>query len=530
MQSQVRLICAAVVAALAVSASGLATGAANSSAANRAQGLIDANPGWANRVTGDSFDLRGVVVDNDGTEHVRYNRSYKGLPVIGGDVVVHSKGGNLKSMTQTINNMSRPGLGARVKADDAIVAAGVDFGGGFDGKPTARKVVYAMYSQPTLAWEVVMKGTRADQTPTEMHYFVDANSGAILDAWDMVHSAAANGTGKTITLGDVGITTDSVSGGYQLLDLSRGGGATYDARNAAYTSAAGNAVMLTDADNVWGNYTKTDRATSAAEAHYGVAVTWDYYKNVHGRNGIFNDGKGVKSYVHTGTNWNNAVWYNNSMMYGDGDGTSWLPLTVLDVAGHEMSHGVAQATSGLAYSGDMGGLNEGNSDIFGTLVEFYANNSSDPGDYLIGEEVYISNPNGTKALRHMFKQNIDGASYVCYPSRGFRREDPHYTSGVANRFFYLLAEGAVVPSGFGAGTTYNLTPSSLVCNGNTGLAGIGRTKAGAIWYRALDLYFTSSTKYPNARTATLNAARDLYGSGSPEYNAVAAAWSATNVN
>lgn len=151
MQSQVRLICAAVVAALAVSASGLATGAANSSAANRAQGLIDANPGWANRVTGDSFDLRGVVVDNDGTEHVRYNRSYKGLPVIGGDVVVHSKGGNLKSMTQTINNMSRPGLGARVKADDAIVAAGVDFGGGFDGKPTARKVVYAMYSQPTLA-------------------------------------------------------------------------------------------------------------------------------------------------------------------------------------------------------------------------------------------------------------------------------------------------------------------------------------------------------------------------------------------
>ena len=100
----------------------------------------------------------------------------------------------------------------------------------------------------------------------------------------------------------------------------------------------------------------------------------------------------------------------------------------------------------------------------------------------------------------------------------------------ANHFFYLLAEGALVPAGFGAGTTYNLTPASLVCNGNTALAGIGRAKAGAIWYRALDLYFTSSTTYPQARAATLQAAADLYGSGSAEYNAVAAAWSAVSVN
>ena len=88
----------------------------------------------------------------------------------------------------------------------------------------------------------------------------------------------------------------------------------------------------------------------------------------------------------------------------------------------------------------------------------------------------------------------------------------------------------MVPAGFGSGTSFNLTPASLVCNGNTGLTAIGRAKAGAIWYRALDLYMTSSTKFPGARTATLNAARDIYGTGSPEYNAVAAAWSATAVN
>ena len=138
-----------------------------------------------------------------------------------------------------------------------------------------------------------------------------------------------------------------------------------------------------------------------------------------------------------------------------------------------------------------------------------------------------------KALRVMFKQNIDGASHVCYPRRGFGTkpsDDPHYTSGVANRFFYLLAEGAVVPTGFGAGTSYNLTPASLVCNGNTALSGIGRAKAGAIWYRALELYFTSTTTYPQARAATLKAATDLHGTGSAEYNAVAAAWSAVSVN
>ena len=100
---------------------------------------------------------------------------------------------------------------------------------------------------------------------------------------------------------------------------------------------------------------------------------------------------------------------------------------------------------------------------------------------------------------------------------------------MANRFFYLLSEGAVVPAGFGSGTSYGLTPSSLVCNGDTGIVGIGRAKAAAIWYRAMDVYFTSGTTYAQARTYTLNAARDLYGAGSPEYTAVNRAWAGANV-
>jgi Zn-dependent metalloprotease len=217
------------------------------------------------------------------------------------------------------------------------------------------------------------------------------------------------------------------------------------------------------------------------------------------------------------------------MTFGDGDnGVTINPMIALDVAGHEMSHGVTSRTAGLVYSGESGGLNEATSDIFGTMVEFYANNPSDPADYLIGEKVYARNPTGTLALRYMFKPSLDGASPDCYSS-GLGNLDVHYSSGVANHFYYLLAQGAVVPAGFGAGTTANLTPASLVCNGNTAIKGIGRTAAQRIWYRALTVHMTSNTNYAGARAATLSAATDLYGASSAQFNAVAAAWNAVSV-
>src|SRR5690606_30277676 len=154
---------------------------------------------------------------------------------------------------------------------------------------------------------------------------------------------------------------------------------------------------------------------------------------------------------------------------------------------------------------ESGGLNEGTSDIFGTLGEYYANNSNDPGDYVIGEELFPNNAAMNKAIRWMFKPSLDGASHDCYgPTTGGL--DVHYSSGVANHFSYLLAEGAVVPAGFGAGTWANLTPAKLVCNGNTAITGIGRTAAAKIWYRALTVYMTSGTNYAAARVATVNAA------------------------
>lgn len=543
MNVQMSLLSLAIVSGLAVSGSADAAGNQRSAAIARANALIAAPASQAaiRRAPADSFIARDAIVDADGTEHVRYQRNYQGLPVIGGDFVVQSRNGKVGKVSQTLRSAARPSLKPVVTSDQAIVEAGSRFGSHFQGAPSSRLVVYARGTSPVLAHEVVFKGIKADQTETEMHYFVDARSGRVLDQWDTVQTArpgpgggactgatAAVGTGKSLTAGTVVLNTTKCGSSYQLVDPTRGGGATH---NMAMKTA-GMGAVFTGTTNVWGNFLVSNSQTAAADAHYGVATTWDYFKNMHGRNGIANDGQGAISRVHYGRNYANASWSDGCfcMTFGDGDnGATILPLVALDIAGHEMSHGVTSRSAGLIYSGESGGLNEATSDIFGTMVEYYASNASDPGDYVVGEELFPNNAAMNQAIRWMFKPSLDGSSPDCYTS-SLGGLDVHYSSGVANHFYYLLAEGAVVPAGFGAGTAANLTPASLVCNGNTAIAGIGREAAGKIWYRALTVYMTSSTNYAAARVATVNAASDLYGAASAQTNAVKAAWSAVSVN
>ena len=542
MKAQMSLLSLAIASGLALAAiPAEAAGNLKSAAISRANVLLGANGASAIRAAnGDVFAAREAIVDADGTEHVRFQRSYRGLPVIGGDFVMHSRNGQLRNVSQSLKTAARPNLVPQFGRDEAIVEAGVRFGSTFVGAPTSRMVVYARGASPVLAHEVVFNGIKADQTETEMHYFVDARSGRILEQWDTVNTAkpgpggsgcsgatAAVGSGKSLTAGTVVLNTTKCGTSFQLVDATRGGGATHNM--SMKTSGMG--AVFTGTTNIWGNFLVSNAQTAAADAHYGVATTWDYFMTQHGRNGIANDGVGAISRVHYGRNYQNASWSDGCfcMTFGDGDnGATILPLVALDIACHEMSHGVTSRSADLVYSGESGGLNEATSDIFGTMVEYYANNANDPGDYVMGEELFANNANMSKAIRWMFKPSLDGASPDCYAG-GIGGIDVHYSSGVANLFYYLLAEGAVVPNGFGAGTWANLTPASLVCNGNTSLAGIGREAAGKIWYRALTVYMTASTNYAAARTATLNAATDLYGAGSAQYNAVDAAWAAVNV-
>ena len=242
MNVQKSLLSLAIASGLAVVAMpAAAAGKLNSAAASRASALIGGHAAAVRRADADAFAARDVVVDRNGTEHVRFERTYRGLPVIGGDFVVHSRNGKLSGVSQTLKTSARPALQARVSRDQAIVEAGARFGSRFSGAPSARTVVYARGATPVLAHEVVFNGIKADQTPTEMHYFVDARSGKILDQWDTVQTArpgpgggssctatAKVGSGMSLTEGTVAIDTSLCNGTYQMVDLTRGGGATHN--------------------------------------------------------------------------------------------------------------------------------------------------------------------------------------------------------------------------------------------------------------------------------------------------------------
>ncbi|MEU2422287.1 M4 family metallopeptidase [Streptomyces sp. NPDC007851] len=502
--------------------------------ANAAEALLQHAAGLG-LTSAEGTSVRDVIVDKSGAQHVRYDRTYRQLPVLGGDFMVHLKAngayrGADRATRSTISLASVvPGISAPKAADLAVNALrAANLGDALKQvKAKPQLVVDALHGTPKLAWRTDAVGQDSLGNPVARTVLTDARTGAQIDAWDSIETAT--GDGKSLYSGTVPLQTTQSGSSYNLTDPTRGNTFTGDAANKTDLCIFGICIsrapntVFTDADNHWGTGATSDRSSAAVDAQYGTNETWDYYKNVHGRNGIAGDGKGSYNRVHYGSNYNNAFWDDSCfcMTYGDGDGTTFGPLVALDVAGHEMTHGVTSKTAALTYTGESGGLNEATSDILGTLVEWYANNSSDPGDYLIGEKI-VRSGFGKTALRYMDQPSKDGSS-ADYWSSSVGNLDVHYSSGVANHFAYLLAEGS------GAKTINGVSYNSPTYNGST-VTGIGRDKLGAIWYRALTVYMTSSTNYAGARTATLNAAKDLYGAGSTEYNAVAAAWSAVNVN
>ncbi|MGW2020035.1 M4 family metallopeptidase [Streptomyces sp. NPDC001927] len=459
--------------------------------------------------------VRDVVQDRDGTTHTRYERTYAGLPVLGGDLVVQeTKAGVTQGVTKAsraeLKNVDTTADVAPAAAEKQAVAEAKAEG----SKETAadrapRKVVWMAQGSPVLAYETVVGGLQHDGTPNELHVVTDATTGKKLYEWQAVHT----GTGNTQYSGQVTLGT---APSYTLTDTGRGNHKTYNLNRGT----SGTGTLFSGADDIWGDGTPQNAETAGADAHFGAGVTWDYFKNVHGRSGIRGDGVGAYSRVHYGNAYVNAFWQDSCfcMTYGDGAGNT-KPLTSIDVAAHEMSHGVTSNTAGLVYSGESGGLNEATSDIFAAAVEFYANNASDKGDYLVGEKIDIRG-NGTP-LRYMDKPSKDGSSKDAWYS-GIGGIDVHYSSGPANHWYYLLSEGS------GAKTINGVNYDSPTSDGLP-VTGIGRDKASLIWFKALTTKFSSNTNYAGARTGTVAVATELYGAGSPEVLAVEHAWAGINV-
>ncbi|MEU9288109.1 M4 family metallopeptidase [Streptomyces sp. NPDC048275] len=464
--------------------------------------------------------VKDVVKDQDGTLHTRYERTYAGLPVLGGDLVVHTPPASVATGTvsSTFNNKRtiKVASTAATFAKSAAETKALKAAKALDAeKPTtdsARKVIWAGTGTPKLAWETVIGGFQDDGTPSQLHVITDATTGEKLSEFQGIQT----GTGNSQYSGTVTIGTTLSGSTYQLNDTTRGTHRTYSLNNGT----SGTGTLMTDADDTWGTGSGSNTQTAGVDAHFGAQVTWDFYKNTFGRSGIKNDGVAAYSRVHYSSAYVNAFWDDSCfcMTYGDGSGGTHA-LTSLDVAGHEMTHGVTSNTANLNYTGESGGLNEATSDIFGTGVEFYANNSSDVGDYLVGEKIDI-NGDGTP-LRYMDEPDKDGGSADSWYS-GIGNLDVHYSSGPANHMFYLLSEGSGTKTI--NGVTYNSPTSDGVA-----VAGIGRAAALQIWYKALTTYMTSSTNYAGARTAALNAATALYGANSTQYAGVANAFAGINV-
>ncbi len=445
----------------------------------------------------DTFRTLKVLTDEDGSSHVRMQRLYDGLPVSGGQTIVHNgPQGGFDGVTTTIEQPLKLKTDPGISKKRAQNTAKKEFQGSIEktGEPN---LVVDVSGEPRLAWDTTVKGTKKDGTPSRLHVLVDAQNAEVLGARDEVNAAEGRGTGTYN--GQVTFTTTQSGSGYRMVDPNSGDGATRNADN-------GNQVY-TDSDNAWSD-------SEAVDVHYGVGKTYEYFATTHGFEGPAGNGNGIPRNVHVnGYDYCNAFYNGSSINFGDCNGN---PLTGIDVAAHEFSHGVTDNTAGLNYNNyDAGGLNESTSDIFGTLVEFAANSPGDEPDYLIGETV--GDVFGGEALRFMYDPNRDGKSFNCY-SQG-RNTDPHYSSGIGNHFFYLLVNGSQ-PAGY---------PASPTCDGSTIEQGIGNDKGGAIWFRALTRYMGPSETYPGAADATLQAATDLYGECSAEYQQVQQAWAGVDV-
>ncbi|MET8586795.1 M4 family metallopeptidase [Streptomyces collinus] len=518
---------------------------------------------------GDELHAQDVLLDPEGARHVRFVRTHNGLPVLGGDLVVHlTRQLAYAGVTRAADHAVKPAAtSAKLTAGQAAAKAAQAAKGDASG---AQLVLDARDGAAALAYQVTVTdkgsantvvvdavtGKVRSNTPVADEFLspklidtlrkrgetVDPATGTVSASGSAgllgsgvsgatSYPATAHGTGKTLFVGNVGLTTTATSRGhYQLKDPTRYGTEVRDAKGRQ-TESFGSGTKFTNTTDVWGNNKTTSRASAAADAQYGITKTLDFYKKTFNRKGIANNSKAARGMVHWGNKVGNAFWDPtcNCMLYGDGDGSVFKkPLVVLDVTGHELTHGVVEATAKLEPTfvdsrgnqyGEPGALNESLADIFGSNVEFYAKNTKDTPDYLIGEKLGLAQ----KFLRRLDHPSLDKLEgTIDYWSTDTYYTEVHAGSGVSSHAYYLLAEGS------GKKTIGTVNYNSPTVNGST-VKGIGRTKATAIFYRALTRYMVSTTDFHDARVATLKAAKDLYGATSTEYKTVDKAWAAVNV-
>ncbi|GII61404.1 zinc metalloprotease [Sphaerisporangium krabiense] len=426
-----------------------------------------------------------------------YERTYKGLPVVGGDaVVVVDSAGRVRETIAASGPTTGVPTTATVPAAKALATARTRLDR-VDDTRSPRLVVFNPGSGALLAWEATVAGIAAGK-PSIQHVYVDARTGEIAGSQDEVHA----GTGTGYYNGQVTIETSGSGATYRMLDPLRPGVQCGGQDGAPYAGP----------DDDWGNGLGTNLETACVDVLYGVQRMYDMLRNWLGFNGFDGAGHGIPARV--GLNDMNAYWNGTYASFGH-NSTRQRQLTAMDVVAHEYGHAVFHFTPGnTGTSLEVPALNEGTGDIFGALTEHYAANATDPPDYVVGE----LDIDGGGPLEYMYNPSLTG-HYSCYSS-SIDWTKVHEAGGPLSHWFYLLAEGSAPGGG---------KPSSPLCSGAPPkLTGIGIQKAGKIFMGALQRK-TSTWRYYDVRRVSMVAAVQLYGAGSPECVATRNAWAGIGV-
>ena len=467
-----------------------------------------------------------------GRAHERYDQYHRGVRVFGADVAEQLSRGQVVSAFGNVYEGVEVETAPAIEADRAreIVEtrAGVDIG------RAPELVILPQGDGYVLTWRV-----RAATQGDIREYFVDARDGSIAFDFSDLETQSAVGRGQGV-LGDSKKVSVSSSGGqFVTTDRLRPPAINTNDMRGDYLRTINylnEVIQLTtndlasDADNTW-----TDGAV--VDAHVYAGWTYDYYFKRFNRRGLDNANRSVQVLVHpirrsdVFTLFSNYdVFYTNAFYAGDGvvlfgeglppgvtlGGQSWDFLSgALDVVAHELSHGVTQYTSDLIYLNESGALNEAFSDIMGTSVEFFfqpAGTGSMRADYSIGEDVV--RPGGIRSMSD--PQSLGDPDH--YSKRFLGSADNggvHINCGIATNAFYLAIES-------GTNRTSGLSVQ--------GVGAANREQIERVFYRAFTQMLPANATFAVARAATIQSARDLFGTNSAAERAVTQAWTAVGVN
>ena len=533
---------------------------ASARAANADAAALQTLRAWDQRVTdmARTGEVRRIAAVADdmvpGRVAERYEQRHQGVRVFGADVIRQvNTFGQAESVFGTlyddigISTVPRLTPGDVTATLDPIVPS---VKGGRGLELVVLPMADGSYRLAYTARVMNASGWNSRETGPIRRVFVDANTGATLRSYnDTWTQSSTVGSGAGVLGDQKKLSTALQSGKFLAVDLlrppdTRSYGSfpkaamiTFDLKNnityAINVLNTGNVTtsdIATDDDNAWGD-------PGLVDAHVNAGYTYDYYYKRFGRKGLDNNNIEIWSFVNPVRASDYLTYYNtysdlflNAAYLGDGNiyygvglpstvtlgGLKWYPFSgALDVVAHELSHGVTDYTSNLVYSGESGALNEAFSDMMGTAVEnFFQTVGTGLGqaDWLIGED--IARPGG---IRSMAAPNTFGDPdhySVRYTGSG-DNGGVHTNSSIVNHMYYLAIMGGT-----------NRVSKQTV----TGVGFDNRALIETTIYRAFTVLMPSNATFSTARAATIQAARDLYGSNSAAERALAAAWSAVGVS